>query len=330
MEKEQTDIFLWANSIEGMRDSIDIELFLFNKNYTLYSVNYSQEILKQMKELFLFELLNFVAAGPSEGLVVRDMEEVAAEELVLLRTDLSNVENAQTILNKLASEEEEIEAFTEQDHEFKRVKGIMARFTHGSLKRPFYVFKVVSQAQVLKGSTSWMFEGDRFKPFTADAGLRVAPDNQVLIIGDDIFAFNQSKFEKLFNYQARQQTIARQKVAEIEANFKLSFAEGVTLQSMVREKKKTITKLQKINPSLVTQEQLIDHADEMGQELMVDDDGAIIIMDGKDLDVFVNLLNDDYIQSQMTGITYEIRGKKPLTPIDSTDAALPAEAPKLL
>ena len=33
-------------------------------------------------------------------------------------------------------------------------------------------------------------------------------------------------------------------------------------------------------------------------------------MDAKDAAVFVNLLNDDYVTSDLTGVKYEMRGKK--------------------
>ena len=49
----------------------------------------------------------------------------------------------------------------------------------------------------------------------------------------------------------------------------------------------------------------------MGLGLMTDDAaGSIIIMDAKDAAVFVNLLNDDYVTSDLTGVKYEMRGKK--------------------
>jgi len=60
----------------------------------------------------------------------------------------------------------------------------------------------------------------------------------------------------------------------------------------------------------VTQEQAVAYADEMQLELMTDDAGAIIIMDGNDLDTFVNLINEDYITSEITGKRYEIKSKK--------------------
>jgi hypothetical protein len=60
----------------------------------------------------------------------------------------------------------------------------------------------------------------------------------------------------------------------------------------------------------VTQEQALEYADEMQLELMTDDAGAIIIMDGNDLDMFVNLINEDYIVSEITGKRYEIKSKR--------------------
>ena len=60
----------------------------------------------------------------------------------------------------------------------------------------------------------------------------------------------------------------------------------------------------------ITQEQAIEHADTMQLELMTDDAGAIINMDANDLDMFVNLINEDYITSEITGRRYEIKSKK--------------------
>ncbi len=82
-------------------------------------------------------------------------------------------------------------------------------------------------------------------------------------------------------------------------------------KTLVRDTPALVAKLQKLDPAQVTQDQLIDHADEMGLGLMTDDAaGSIIIMDAKDAAVFVNLLNDDYVTSDLTGVKYEMRGKK--------------------
>ena len=59
-----------------------------------------------------------------------------------------------------------------------------------------------------------------------------------------------------------------------------------------------------------TQEELVTYSEDMALDLMTADDGAIIIMDGRDVDTFVGLLNDDYMSSDLTGLKYEVKAKK--------------------
>ena len=74
--------------------------------------------------------------------------------------------------------------------------------------------------------------------------------------------------------------------------------------------KALVKKLQNVEIGEMTQEQLLDYADEMQLELMTDDQNKIIIMDDKDLGMFVNLLSEDYFVSPVNGRRYEIKSKK--------------------
>ncbi|MDB5165433.1 MAG: hypothetical protein JWM00_323 [Candidatus Saccharibacteria bacterium] len=310
---EPTDIFLWANQTDAVKNELDAELFLFNKNYTPYSTNFATDVNNQIKPLFLYDYINFVNLGAGTGLAVRDYELSEAEDSVLLRTELEKVGRAETLIHLIEHQRSDIVEFSEDEHEFKRIKGVVARFTHkNNPKKAFYTIKAIQQGNVLKGATSWQFKDGKFGAFQAEVGLKMPGDNQVLIINKDIFAFNQRKFETLFNYDYKKQLLADQKVEEIEKKYKLSFPDGLDLQSLVRERKKIVTKLQKLEIGAVTQEQALEYADTMQLELMSDDAGAIIIMDGNDLDMFVNLINEDYITSEITGKRYEIKSKKPL------------------
>jgi hypothetical protein len=311
-KSEITDIFLWANQTDGIKKQLDVEFFLFNKHYTPFSTKFDSELSSQIKPLFLFDMINFVTMGAGTGLGIREFEMSEGEDNVLLRTRLENVGRAETLLNLIETQRGDIVEFSEQDHEFKHIKGILARFTMkgDSNFKPFYAVKLISQSQVLKGSTSWEFKDGKFAAFSADAGLKVPVDNQVLIVDKDIFVFNSSKFERLFNYDYKKQAIADKKIAEIESYYKLSFPDGMDLQTLIKDRKKIISKLQNIEVGTVTQKQVIDYADDMQLELMSDDKEAIIIMDGNDLGTFVNLINEDYITSEITGRRYEIKSKK--------------------
>lgn len=309
--EDATDIFLWANNTDGIKNELDVELFLFNKNYTPYSTNFTGELNAQIKPLFLYDYINFVTLGAGTGLSVRDYELSEGEENVLLRTDLEKVGRAETLIHLIEHERHDIVEFSEEEHEFKRIKGIVARFTHkDDPKKVFYSIKAVQQSNVLKGALSWEFREGKFGAFSPEFGVKIPADNQVLIIGKDIFVYNQPKFEKLFQYEYKKQVIADQRVEEIEKHYQLSFPDGLDLQSLVREKKGVINKLQKLEVGEISQEQAVEYADSMNLDLMTDDNGAIIILDGNDLTTFVNLINEDYITSEITGKRYEIKSKK--------------------
>ncbi|MBP9667178.1 DUF4868 domain-containing protein [Candidatus Saccharibacteria bacterium] len=308
-QPEPTDVFLWANQTDRIKNEISLELFVFNKNYTPYHIKYSAELENQLRAMFLYDAINTVNFGAGTGMMVRDYERSEAEENVLLRTEVAKVGRAETLLHLIEKERASIESFSETDHEFKRVKGVVLRCKEADAA-PFYIVKAVQQSNVLAGATSWELNGGTLAPFKADIGVKMPTDNQVVIIGGDIFIFHQSKFEKLFQHEYKKQLLADEKVAEIEKTYKLSFAEGLDLQTLVRERRKVVNKLQKLEIGAVSQEQAIEYADEMQLELMSDEKNQIIIMDGNDLDMFVNLINEDYITSQVTGRRYEIKSKK--------------------
>lgn len=318
---EPTDIFLWANNLVQIKEELEIGLFLFNKNNVVYRTSRSKELELHLHQLMLDPILEYVLDGADMGLLVRGFEEAEAEQNVLMRTKLKHVTKAREVLSWLKTQEAEIEQFVEEEHDLKRIKGVIARINHKSLDEPFYIVKALPQTNVMKGTAGWLIRGGKFVQFDADGALRLPPENHLMILGPDIYVFNQVKLEQLFNYNAKKASIAERKAAEIEANFKLSFLDGQSLNGMIKEKKALINKLQKIDPNSVTQDALLDHAEEMGIEMMTDDAGAILIMDGKDMSKFVNLLNDDYFESPMTGIRYEVKGKRPLKLDDEEDLA---------
>lgn len=308
---EVSDVFLWANNLVPVKEDLKIEIFLFNKNYVVYKAAVSEGLRKTLEPLLIDNLLEYVLTGAEEGLIVREFEEGEAEGKVLQRTRLKNVESARAVLGWLKTQEHEIETFVEEDHDFKRIKGVLVRCSHPELKKPFYVIKALPGSSLMKGSTAWLMKNGRFVPFDADGSLQIPADNQLLILDQDIYVFNPVKLESLFGYNAKKYGIAVKKMQMIGETFKLSYQEE-SLEEMVKGKKSLVNKLQKLEPNVTDQTKLLEHADEMGVELMLDDKGAIILMDDKDLSKFVNLLNDDYYESPLTGIRYEIQSKKPL------------------
>lgn len=307
---KETDIFAWANNLFQYKEDLKIELFLISKNYVLYRAKVHAELEKQLQPLFVDSVLEHVLDGIEGGMIVRGFEDAESEENVIQRTRVERIGDLVTVMDWVKNQEHAMEQFSEE-HGLKGMRGVMARCTAPGMKQTFYMIKKLPTAQLLDGEGTWVAKGNNFVPIVAGV-LRIPSDNQLMVLEDDLYVFNQAKLEQLFGYNIKKQAIADKKVREIEENFKLSFEEEMSLQTMVKGNKTLINKLQKLDATLVTQDQLLEHAEELGLNLMVDEEGAIIILSAKDLAIFVNLLNDDYVESGMTGNRYEIKSKKPL------------------
>lgn len=319
---QESDVFLWANNLVQYKDDLKIDVFLINKNYVVYKTARGGGIGKQLEPIFVDEMLEYVLKGAAEGMLVRDFEAAEAEDNVLQRTLLSNVDKAREVLGWVRTQEHEIETFIEEEHDFRRIKGVMARVSHKDLDKPFYIFKVLPSANVMRGKQGWMMRDGKFVPFDADAAVRIPTEPQLLLLDQDLYVFNQTKLKQLFGYDAKEASIAKHKVDEIESNFRLTYDGENNLQTLIKGKKSVIKKLQKLDVSAIKQDELLSHAEELGVELMQDESGAIILMDDKDMVKFINLLNDDYIESSLTGQRYEIVRKKPLKLEEADESAL--------
>jgi len=307
---QETDVFAWANNLLQYKEDLKIDLFLISKNYLPYRTKLAESLSGQLEALFIDGLLEYLFEGAENGMVVRGFEEAEAESGVLQRTQVFKVVHARETLNFIKTQEHEIEVFNGDEHDFGRMKGIVARVSHPDMKQDVFVVKVLPRSNVMQGKAGWMLRSGKFVPFDAEAAVRVPADNQLLILDQDMYVFSQARLKQMFSYDAKEAIIAEKKVKEVNANFRLSFPEGQNMQTLIEGKRSIIKKLQKLDVSAVKQEQLLDHAEELGIDLMQDDAGAIIIMDDKDMSKFVNLLNDDYMESPLTGQRYEIIQKR--------------------
>lgn len=244
----ETDVFAWANNLVQYIDDLKIDLYFFNKNRTVYRAKLSGDVSRQMRPLFLDEILEFILGGIEKGLIVRGFEEAESEDNVLQRTQVKNVDRLVEVLNWIKHEQANIEVFNDSEHDLKRIKGVVAHCTHKDMDTPFYLIKSLPSSQIMKGHTAWMLKDSVFKPFDDMSALKIPGENQLLVVGQDLFVFNQAKLKALFAYDAKAASVAAKKVAEIESNFKLSFVEGASMQALVKGKPATIKKLQKIEP----------------------------------------------------------------------------------
>ncbi len=313
MENEPFDVFQWANEVDEVKNNVSAELFLFNKNYTPFKIKYSEQLTGAVKSMFMQNAVHFIIEEADKGLECREYEKADGEDKVIYRTSLTKVGRAETLLHLIEQEYKDIDYFSETEHDFRRMKGIIAKFTYpgDAGMKTFYIAKLIAASSALRGASSWEIKGESFEPFSAEIALKIPDDNQVAIVDGNIVVFNQAKFENLFQYDFKSQVLAEAKARELTEKYKLSLAEGLTLDGLLADKKPLLKKVQAMDlEEEMPQDKLLDYADEMQLELMTDDDNSIIIMNDKDLTMFVNLLNEDYYISPVNGRRYEIKSKK--------------------
>ena len=313
---EKFDVFQWANQIEEYKNNISCELFLFNKNYTPFKVRYSDKLAASVKAMFMLEAITYVNKEADKGLEQREYEESDGESHVVYRTNLENVTRAESLIHLVEKEYKDIEYFNDggSGSEFKKIKGILAKFSYlggDEGNKVFYIAKGIASSSALKGATSWELNGESFEPFAAELALKMPEDNQVAIVDGNVIIFNQTKFINLFQYDYKAQMLADAKAKEINEKYKLTLEEGMTINDLLQDKKPLAKKLNEIDiPNAMSQKQVIEYCDEMQLELMSDENDSIIIQDDKDLAMFINLINEDYFVSPVNGLRYEIKSKK--------------------
>ena len=80
-------------------------------------------------------------SGAEKGLECREYEKSDGEDKVIYRTDLSKVIRAESLLNLIEKEYKDIDYFTDNEHQFKKMKGIIAKFSYpgGDVGRKFSI-----------------------------------------------------------------------------------------------------------------------------------------------------------------------------------------------
>ena len=200
---DRFDVFAWANEVDAIKNNVSVELFLFNKNYTPYKVRYSDGLTNSVKAVFMNEAVKFIIEGADKGLECREYERSDGEEKVIYRTKLPRVGRAETLIHLIENEYKDIDFFSDDEYEFKKIKGIIAKFSYPGGEngtKVFYIAKGMVSSAALKGAQAWELNGESFEPFSAEVAIKMPADNQVAIIDGTVVIFNQKKFETLFQY----------------------------------------------------------------------------------------------------------------------------------
>lgn len=298
-----------------MKKGLQCELFLFNKNAVPYSLRVSPALETELPTMFLYGLIDKVQGAATLGAdVVRlaDYDKRKSGQLPYIA--LKDVDRARYLVKQIEEDRAGVFEFSTHVHEFKKMKGIVAHYMHPDDKNvSFYVAKHLPPSASISVGHVWDLDGGNAVSHLADVTVNMPMDNQMLIVGGEIFIFDQSKFAKAFNYDIQDIRMSDEIGDAIGNRYSLILPNMFNdFAMMARESKSTLKRLLEVNTeSMPSQETVLDIADDMAIELMTDDKGNIILFDTKDANKFLDIVNDNYLSSE-TGNHYLVKSKKPL------------------
>lgn len=310
--KSPVDPFLWANRVDAEKDNLDIDLFLFNKNNTVYSTNHNKEIKNKLKVLFVYGVVSDLQTGAATGMSVQNADQAVDNENTIFRIELDQVAPAQEVIEQIMYDEDRLEQFESESIDFRRIKGVVARITfNGNVS---YIFKALMPSHILREAVSFGVNKSSIGNLSAEAGFKITPDSQVMIVDNDIFVFNQSKFIKLFNLDVWKRSIVSAQAELIQKTFNVKCPDDTDFIkicfSMSKASIKTLIDLNLANSSY---DKVESCAEDFNLGLMFDEKNkGIIIMDSRDAELLVNILNDNYANSGLRNEPYLMKTKKKL------------------
>lgn len=309
---QTVDVFAWANNLLNIKEELFVELFLVSKNNLPYRARLSKTVQDHINETFLDPILETLFEGAEFGMTVRHISYDTNDPGVLIREDLDKVPLAADLLDTIENKTDDVEYFSEEEHELKMMKGMIARVTHRSdRKLKFYITRSLEKNRIVSTGIAWQFDKDQIDVLQPKAAFKVPSDNETLLIGNDIFIFNQSKFEKMFNYEWAKLNKADIKAKEFAKKFRINVSSNMTgIESFFRESKPLLNKFLKTDIKSVDQSKVMDVANDMGLDLMESDDGAVILQDKTDLNKVLDIINDNYFEGHTTGNLYVAGSKR--------------------
>lgn len=316
---EQTnDIFEYIRRLGGddyKASTLDVQMIILNNNLDVFKANTSSDMKDDLLSNFLKPIARLITLGPDRGLSIMDYDPVnTPDNEVIWKLPSADVPTFESVREQLSLPVDEIPPYEDQQGDMEGITAIGLRIQsqHGDI----LVFQRIIPNYILKNSRKYgvLFNGKNFSKLESPAAFQISRDNHAFYFAENIYVLNQNHFEYIFDYQEKKAAIANEKLVDIERKYadSLLIAEGKTLTDLLAGDKRAINKLQLLDYSIELNEAVLTKI-KLGWDVDLKIDtkvGKMIIEEKKDVKHLINILNDDYLLSDLTKGRYATTSKK--------------------
>ncbi len=306
MNKELLD-----QEIQLCIDGAGIEIYFLLRNDNLFKANIRPEEQGQLRELFTEELTHAVISN--DELQIINISTADERRNAIYLYDLDIPEDLSVVDDVFR--QEDIPFFSFADNALSEVKAIIVMI--GNVGHQLVIYKQNSPVSVLKKDSSfslWGNEENQLVRLDKDI-LKINSKFDFFKIGDNLFILNLKTLERFFGFHNVIKTEAEK---GIDAIARYDLVENIdSLKEQLDEIgfARKLTKIGETSPVLghVPNNRIIEfvnHHPALKNRVKTNPDGTKLSLDTKkSKQLFIKLLNDDYLTSDLTSLYYDSLAK---------------------
>jgi hypothetical protein len=302
--------------IQGMidnRNDIGIAVYgILKDDQNPKKIDISADALSGLKSLFLSHFQDSILNKESLSVVGLSTSDERLDAIYLY--DLEAPEELNS-MNQIVTSDE-VPLLDLRYSELGSLKAILVEI--GNHEQQIVLYKKMSPVNIFQRSSFFLIKRDTRLEKIDDDFLRISPNFQLMRIGDDLLVFDLEMIEKSFSFHdiiTREATLG---VTAIEAKQILDNPQ--TLTELVDDVKyaRRLTKVGKASPVLranIPNQSIIQFCKtfpKLAGRIRFNDAGDKIVLDTKvSKDLFIKLMMDDFLTSELTNFHYESVAKDP-------------------
>lgn len=298
---EDFDLFLYGNrmSFDGKPE----EYFVVNNNGMPYRAIIADNSVRHYFMVNTFSSIsNVIQIAGASGARVAHISDYDGSDNTIVYEDLEKCQTPMEVVEQLYSPES-IEDFSYPDN----IRFIVTKVSCGNYADGF-IFKSVKNSSSVFGGVDISSNG----VMTTRGETRAFVINElpeVLVIGGKVFIFNLAAYKRMFGEDIARRSIIDQKIEELMRVNPVSLPDGMNFREMVLGNTNLQNLLMKADIGRFTNEQVAEQGENYGVDVMTDTDLKIIIMDTRDAAIMLNILCDNYVNSEMSAQRYRVNTK---------------------
>lgn len=281
-----------------------------NNDSSIFKIDIEAQAIDNLKNLFLNSLQNTI----NDDIELLNLSSADDRNKAIYLYDIDERPLEFNLMNNISKGNADIEFFNLKDHNLNNIKAILIEI--GNNEQQLIIYKILTPVNIY-GKQSFFLKKCKTRMKQIDEEfLRLSPNFQLLKINDDLIAFDLNILEKNFGFKNIIIKEARKGIDKIN---QMDIIENIDVLFELLDEIKYARKLTKIcdnSPVInagISNEAIVNFCktyNAIAGKIRFNENKNKILLDTKfSKEVFIKILMDDFLTSELTKLNYESKAK---------------------